>query len=159
MGPLLHLPLPTFLSEGRVLDPTLGSPSRSLLSRFFLDGDRHDLLWDWLSGLSTANHLYVLHGHTIWVDGGGVPLPVRQAVSSAGDHVSWLRLWWWHCISSGSQLGHCIGSDTNQKNLGSRFCYNEAWRCWPIIVNSSSGGNWKQWIFIFKFTLCTLQYI
>ena len=32
-------------------------------------GQGQDLLWDWVSGLSSASHCYVLHGRAIWVGG------------------------------------------------------------------------------------------
>ena len=39
----------------------------------------HDLRQDWVSGLSSTNHRYVLHGRAIWVGGCRVPLPAHQA--------------------------------------------------------------------------------
>ena len=32
----------------------------------------HGLLWDWISGLPSTNHRFVLHGHAIWVGRCGV---------------------------------------------------------------------------------------
>ena len=49
----------------------LGSPCQPHLSRLSWGGHGHDLLWDWVSGLSSAHHRYVPHDHGIWLGGCG----------------------------------------------------------------------------------------
>ena len=62
--------------SGSQLDPVLGSPCRSLLSRFTQGGHGHELLWDWVSGIYSTIHRPILHCRAIWVDGCRVPLQI-----------------------------------------------------------------------------------
>ena len=54
-------------------------------------GHGHNLLWNWVSGVSSTNHQYVLHSCTAWVGTCGVSLPDHQAASLKSDLASWLR--------------------------------------------------------------------
>ena len=52
---------------------------------YYWDDSNRDLLHDWVSRLSSANHHFALHCHSTWVDRWGVPYADRQAVAYA-DH-------------------------------------------------------------------------
>ena len=71
---------------GSQLDPALGGPCRSLLSRFSYGATNSSGLSFW----TFFNHNYVLHSRAISVGGCRVSLPDRQAASSPRDPVSWL---------------------------------------------------------------------
>ena len=144
---------------GSQLGPTLGSPCGLLLSRFLQGEHGHDLLRNWIFGLSSTNHHYVPNDHATWVDGCRVPSPGHQAVSSPGDLTS--GPWWWPRTSRGTtaQPLRCRRCQSNR--LGPMSCLMEhgitkartghshddviKWkhlpRYWPF-VRESTGHRW-----------------
>ena len=75
VGPVWQHFLVYHSKGGTQFTPALCSPCRSFLSRFSKGVHVHDVLWDWISWLSSTNHRYVLHGRAIWVGECRVPLP------------------------------------------------------------------------------------
>ena len=125
----------------------------------------------------SVNHSHILHGHVIWVSGCGVPLPYGQAASSPGDLVSWLPPWWWHRTSSGSQPGHCVTGDADQRTLRPEIRLHGAqrsgrtnytlcpWRWWETRwERGRTGAYWicTKWYGILwwkRFHICPLRMI